>query len=483
MVAVPRLVIAAPASGCGKTTVACGLMAALRARGLAVSGHKVGPDYIDPGYHALATGRPPRNLDPFLCGEDLIAPLFRHGAAGAQVAVIEGVMGLFDGIDPGGTTPPKPPPLLGGNLSPQTPSAPLRGDTSTRADPDFGSTAHVARLLGAPVVLVVDAARAGRSVAALAAGFAGFDPRTPVAGVILNRVASDRHERLLRDALAGTGLPVYGAIRRAEGIITPSRHLGLVPAAERDSTARQAIDRMGALVAASCDLDALLTLARGAPALPAASWTPPPQPATHPAPVVAIAGGAAFTFGYTEQAELLTAAGARVALFDPLRDEDLPAETAGIILGGGFPEVHAAGLSANLKLREQVAALAARGAPVAAECAGLLYLARTLDDLPMCGVLDVRAAMTPTLTLGYRQAVAVTDSVLARAGDMLRGHEFHRTAAVPAAGDQPAWQLGSGTLEGHVAGSVIASYLHTHWAGHPAAAARFTAACAKVPSP
>jgi cobyrinic acid a,c-diamide synthase len=177
MVTLPRLVIAAPASGCGKTTVACGLMTALRARGLAVSGHKVGPDYIDPGYHALATGRPPRNLDPFLCGEDLIAPLFRHGAAGAQVAVIEGVMGLFDGIDPGGMIPPKPPPLLGGSLSPQTPSATL-GDTSTRADPDFGSTAHVARLLGAPVVLVVDAARAGRSVAALAAGFAGFDPRT-----------------------------------------------------------------------------------------------------------------------------------------------------------------------------------------------------------------------------------------------------------------------------------------------------------------
>ena len=152
MVAIPRLVIAAPASGCGKTTVACGLMAALRARGLAVSGHKVGPDYIDPGYHALATGRPPRNLDPFLCGEDLIAPLFRHGAAGAQVAVIEGVMGLFDGVDP-----------------------------AAGLDPDFGSTAHVARLLGAPVVLVVDAARAGRSVAALAAGFAAFDPRTPVA--------------------------------------------------------------------------------------------------------------------------------------------------------------------------------------------------------------------------------------------------------------------------------------------------------------
>jgi cobyrinic acid a,c-diamide synthase len=466
MVALPRLVIAAPASGCGKTTVACGLMAALRARGLEVSGHKVGPDYIDPGYHALATGRPPRNLDPFLCGEDLIAPLFRHGAAGAQVAVIEGAMGLFDGVDPAlGHAAP------GGKAS---------------SDPDFGSTAHVARLLGAPVVLVVDAARAGRSVAALAAGFAGFDPRTPVAGVILNRVASDRHERLLRDALAGTGLPVYGVIRRTEGILTPSRHLGLIPAAEREATARQAMRAMGALIAAQCDLDALLALARGAPALPGPAWAPPepanPTIAAIPAPVVAVAAGAAFTFGYTEQAELLAAAGARVAPFDPLRDEDLPDQTAGVILGGGFPEVHAAGLSANRRLRERVAALAARGAPVAAECAGLLYLARTLDDLPMCGVLDVRTAMTPTLTLGYRQAVAVTDSVLARAGDVLRGHEFHRTAAVPAAGDQPAWQLGPGTVEGHVAGSVIASYLHTHWAGHPAAAARFTAACAKVPA-
>jgi cobyrinic acid a,c-diamide synthase len=452
MVALPRLVIAAPASGCGKTTVACGLMAALRARGLAVSGHKVGPDYIDPGYHALATGRAPRNLDPFLCGEELIAPLFRHGAAGAQVAVVEGVMGLFDGA-------------------------------SREDDPDFGSTAHVARLLGAPVVLVVDAARAGRSVAALAAGFAGFDPRTPVAGVILNQVASDRHERLLRDALAGAGLPVYGVIRRTEGIVTPSRHLGLIPAAERAALAGQAIDRMGALIAASCDLDALLALAARACSLPGPAWSPPPATArTIPAPTIAIAGGAAFTFGYTEQAELLEAAGARVARFDPLRDEDLPEGTAGLILGGGFPEMHAAGLSANGRLRDRVAALAARGAPVAAECAGLLYLARSLDDRPMCGVLDVRATMTPKLTLGYRQAVAVTDSVLARAGDVVRGHEFHRTAAVPAAGDQPAWRVGPGAVEGHVAGSVVASYLHTHWAGHPAAAARFTAACAKVPS-
>ena len=467
MVAIARLVIAAPASGSGKTTVACGLMAALRARGLAVSGHKVGPDYIDPGYHALATGRAPRNLDPFLCGEDLIAPLFRHGAAGAQVAVVEGVMGLFDGADPA-TVPGR--------------------------DADFGSTAHVARLLGAPVLLVVDAARAGRSVAALAAGFAAFDPRTPVAGVILNRVGSDRHERLLREALEASGIVVYGAIRRTDGILTPSRHLGLIPAAERESVAAAGVARMGDLIARSCDLDALLTLARHAPDLPAPPWDPaealaPFSPAPFdwapfgwapfaPAPVVAVAGGAAFTFGYTEQCELLEAAGSRVVSFDPLRDEDLPAGTSGLILGGGFPEVHAAELSANERLRRQVTALASRAAPLAAECAGLLYLARTLDGLPMCGVLDVQATMTPKLTLGYRDAVAVTDSVLARAGDRVRGHEFHRTAATPPSGARAAWRFGSGGLEGHVTGSGVASYLHTHWAGHPAAASRFASACA-----
>jgi cobyrinic acid a,c-diamide synthase len=494
MVAIPRLVIAAPASGCGKTTVACGLMAALRARGLAVSGHKVGPDYIDPGYHALATGRPPRNLDPFLCGEDLIGPLFRHGAAGAQVAVVEGVMGLFDGVGLGGS---------GGRVVP-----PIGGSPGGRApgeDTDFGSTAHVARLLEAPVVLVIDAARTGRSVAALAAGFACFDPKTQVAGVIFNWVGSDRHERLLRDALAGSRLRVYGAIRRTEGIVTPSRHLGLIPAAERSATARRATQAMAELIAASCDLDALLALARHAPDLPGPAWDPATALATvpgsarsvparsvpvhsvpvRPAPAIAMAGGAAFTFGYAEQAELLEAAGARVARFDPLRDEDLPQGTAGLILGGGFPEMHAAALSANERLRARVAALVARGAPVAAECAGLLFLARTLDEWPMCGVLDVRAMMTDKLTLGYRHAVAATDSVLAQAGEGVRGHEFHRTAAVPVSGHQPAWKLATGAREGHVTASCVASYLHTHWAGHPAAAARFTAACraaSKVPA-
>ena len=245
---VPRLVIAAPASGSGKTTVACGLMAALRAAGLAVSGHKIGPDYIDPGYHALATGRPARNLDPFLCGADRVVPLFAHGARGADVAVVEGVMGLFDGTDPG------------------------TGEGA--GDPGFGSTAHVARLLGAPVVLVIDAASMGRSAGAVAAGFARFDPRTTVAGVILNRVASSRHEQLLRGGLAAAGIRVYGAIRRAAQVAAPSRHLGLVPAAERSAAATDAMARLAALIKESCDLPGLLALARGAPPLPGKAWDP-----------------------------------------------------------------------------------------------------------------------------------------------------------------------------------------------------------------
>jgi cobyrinic acid a,c-diamide synthase len=446
VVNVPRLVVAAPASGHGKTTVATGLMAALAARGLAVSGHKVGPDYIDPGYHALATGRPARNLDPVLCGADTIAPLFGHGAAGADVAVIEGVMGLFDG----------------------------RGATAE------GSTAHVAHLLGAPVVLVVDAAAQGRSVAALVSGFASFDPGLRLAGVILNRAGSARHEEILRDALAGIGMPVLGALRRDEAVAAPSRHLGLVPAAEREGAARRAVGRLAALVAEAVDLDAVMALARTAGPLSATPWDPSAAigaPAGPRKPVVAVAGGAAFTFCYTETMELLEAAGADVVAVDPLRDEALPPGTGALVLGGGFPEVHAGDLSANEPLRADVARLAGSGAPVVAECAGLLYLARELDGLPMCGVIDATAAMTARLTLGYRDAVAAGPSVLTPAGTPVRGHEFHRTTVVPGSPAAPAWTFG-GREEGFVRAGVHASYLHLHWAGYPGLARRVVAAAA-----
>ncbi|GII84321.1 hydrogenobyrinate a,c-diamide synthase [Sphaerisporangium siamense] len=505
MVEVPRLVIAAPASGAGKTTVATGVMAALAAKGVAVSPHKVGPDYIDPGYHALAAGRPGRNLDPWLTGEDLLVPLFLHGAAGADIAVIEGVMGLFDGASfPRGAVP--------------------------GADADhFASTAHVARVLGAPVVLVVDVSAQAGSVAALVHGFVSYDTRLRVGGVILNRVGSPRHEQICRDALDGIGLPVLGAIPRTDIAGTPSRHLGLVPPAERSAEALRAVATMGDLITATCDLPALTELARSAPPLTARPWNPREAIATtagdrapsgvaaptggeadvavrrggradvaqraggegdvaqragagadasrSPAPperevVVAVAGGKAFTFGYAEQAELIAAAGATVAVFDPLTDERLPEGTAALVLPGGFPEVYAGELSANEPLRRAVAAF---GGPIAAECAGLLYLCRELDGRPMCGVVDATAAMTDTLTLGYRGAVAVRDSVLTREGERYHGHEFHRTRVTPATGDRPLYRWREGA-DGFGGPRLAASYLHLHWAGSPHLALRLVAA-------
>ncbi|MFG3045505.1 cobyrinate a,c-diamide synthase [Streptomyces sp. NPDC048241] len=521
---VPRLVIAAPSSGSGKTTVATGLMAAFAARGLAVSPHKVGPDYIDPGYHALATGRVGRNLDAYLCGPELVAPLFVHGSRGCDLAVVEGVMGLYDGAAGQG---------------------------------ELASTAQVAKLLRAPVVLVVDASSQSRSVAALVHGFASWDAGVRIGGVILNKVGSSRHEALLREALEEAGVPVLGALRRASQVSTPSRHLGLVPVAERGAPAVAAVAAMGAQVAAGCDLDALMALARGAGALPGGGWSaaealslpthdhpsrsagrrasgagalpetasgsggpshdhpsrsaerrttgagPLPETATRPGepshdhpsrsagrrddnsdavrqrPVVAVAGGAAFTFSYAEHAELLDAAGAEVVTFDPLRDERLPDGTRGLVIGGGFPEVYASELGANDALRKEIAALALSGAPVAAECAGLLYLCRELDGVPMCGVLDASARMGERLTLGYRDAVAVGDSVLAVAGTRMRGHEFHRTVLEPGAGAAPAWGVVAPErrVEGFVQGGVHASYLHTHWASEPGVARRFTERC------
>ncbi|MBC9711862.1 cobyrinate a,c-diamide synthase [Streptomyces sp. TRM66268-LWL] len=493
--AVPRLVIAAPASGSGKTTVATGLMAAFTAAGLAVSPHKVGPDYIDPGYHALATGRVGRNLDAYLCGAELIAPLFAHGAQGCDLALVEGVMGLYDGASGQG---------------------------------ELASTAQVAKLLRAPVVLVVDASSQSRSVAALVHGFASWDPEVRIAGVILNKVGSDRHEELLRDALDESGVPVLGALRRVDRVSQPSRHLGLVPVAERSAEAVESVAALAAQVRQGCDLEQLLALARSAPTLDVRPWSPRAaldagtvsasadatgpaaagRDATVPAaaglhatdaeaagpgasrdgdpsvrqrPVVALAAGPAFTFSYAEQAELMTAAGAEVVPFDPLRDEQLPDGTAGLIIGGGFPEMHAPELAANEPLRKSVAELALSGAPVAAECAGLLYLARELDGRPMCGVLDAEARMSERLTLGYREAVAVTDSVLAAAGTRTRGHEFHRTVIEPGAGPAPAWGMHAPErrVEGFVQQGVHASYLHTHAAALPGAAHRFVERCAQ----
>ncbi|HEY6796572.1 MAG TPA: cobyrinate a,c-diamide synthase [Kineosporiaceae bacterium] len=452
MVTLPRFVVAAPASGSGKTTIATGLMAALARRGLAVSPHKVGPDYIDPGYHALACGRPGRNLDPWLVGEERVAPLLLHGAripAPADVAVVEGVMGLFDGASP----------------RPGLPAG-------------FASTAHVARLVDAPVLVVLDTRSQARTAAAVVLGLRAFDPAVRLGGVVLNRVGSADHERGLREAMAEIGVPVLGALPRRDVVAAPSRHLGLVPVAERAPESRAVVDALADLVESAVDVDAVLALARTAPPLDVEPWDAVAEvggTATGDRPVVAVAGGAAFTFGYAETVELLAAAGARVIGFDPLADPGLPAGTRGVVIGGGFPQVHAEALAANAGLR---ADLAAFEGPLVAECAGLLYLGESLDGVPMAGRLPVRSAMTARLTLGYREARADAASCLGEPGRVVRGHEFHRTATDPAHGASAAWHW-DGARHGFVAdgGLVHASYLHTHWAGEPAAAGRFVAAC------
>ena len=443
------VVVAAPASGSGKTTVATGLIAALRRRGTTVAPFKVGPDYIDPGYHTLAAGRPGRNLDPVLVGADRIAPLARYGAAGAEVAVVEGVMGLFDGRIPDGA----------------------------------GSTAHVAGLLGAPILLVVDCRGQARSLAALLHGFRSFDPAVRIGGVVLNRVGSARHEDVLRAAADEAGLPVLGALPRRDALAVPSRHLGLVTAAEHGGAATAAVDAMAELVVAHVDLDAVVALAAPLPAGPV--WSPADAvrerdtrrvempDSTERDAVVAVLGGAAFTFGYAEHVELLAAAGAEPVTVDPLRDTALPPGTAGLVLPGGFPEEHVADLAANAPLLAAVRELAASGAPVHAECGGLLYLCGSLDGAPMCGVLPADATRAHRLTLGYRDAVALADSALFPQGARVTGHEFHHWSVTPRAGDTAAWGWRGAAPEGFVASGVHASFLHTHPAGDPTAVARF----------
>ena len=438
--------VAAPGSGHGKTTVATGLMGALRAEGLAVAGFKVGPDYIDPGYHALATGRHGRNLDPHLCRPDQMVPLLLHGAASpepADIALVEGVMGLFDG-------------QIGGE--------------------GFASTAHVATLTRTPIILVLDIGHVSRTAAALVHGLHTFDPDVRISGVILNKAGSPRHAAEIVSALEATGLPVLGVLPRDAGIEAPSRHLGLVPAAERDEAAA-AVARLAEQVAGHIDLTAVLQIAYAAPPLDAEPWNPFDlvSPPSDLRPVVAVAGGRAFTFRYTETEELLRAAGCEPVVFDPLTDPALPRGTAGLYLGGGFPEVHAAELSANSSLRAEIQAAIADGLPTVAECAGLLYLCRTVDGAPMVGALPADGRMTDRLALRYRTPVAGRDQLLAAAGRRVTGHEFHRTVVEPPAGDVPAW-LVDGEPSGFASDTLHASYLHLHWAGHPHLAQRFAAA-------
>ena len=461
----PRLVVAGTHSGVGKTTVATGLLAALRKAGHRPAGAKVGPDFIDPGYHALASGRPPRNLDAWLCGAEVIPALAGRAAEGAGLLIVEGVMGLFDGS----------------------------------ADGTLSSTADVARLLDAPVVLVVDAGAMSGSVAALVHGFATFDPSVRLGGVVLNRVGSPAHEVQLREALAPVGIPVLGALGRDDRLTWRDRHLGLVPVAERPAAVTEALDRLAAAVAERIDLAAMLGLAATARPLPVGPVPLPNPPGSEPAQEdgrwlgrtyvpnhrtssgstlrIAVAAGAAFTFTYADTLDALVAAGAEPVPFDPLRDGNLPEGVQGLIAGGGFPEVYAAELAANRPMLDDVRRRVEAGLPTWAECGGLLWLCRSLDGQGMAGVVPADAAMTGSLTLGYREATVSTPSPVGPPGTIVRGHEFHYSTVDPA-GDALMFRSRFGERpEGFATPTLLATYLHHHPGGDPSAIAHFVATC------
>ena len=459
---IPRLVIAGTASGVGKTSVTVALIGALRQRGLRVQPFKVGPDYIDPSHLALAAGRPCYSLDTWMLGPERVRELFAQASRDADVALIEGMMGLFDGHAP---------------------------------ERDAGSAAEVARLLAAPVVLVLDASAMARSAAAVVLGFATLEPELRLGAVITNRVGGAGHADLLRRAIEpATGVTLLGWLPPLAGAHLPERHLGLLPASEYAASA-SAGAALAEAAARTLDLDALLRLAQSAPPL---ATDPLPQderlaeaaPGGQTAPVVrlALAQDAAFNFYYPDTLEALSAAGATLVPFSPLANAHLPADVAGVYLGGGFPEEHAAALSANSSLRAELRAALAAGLPCYAECGGLMYLCQALRDasgaeLPMVGAVPAVAAMRPGpwgLTLGYREATALRDTLLCRAGERVRGHEFHHSALVEPLGEpSAAYRFAeTGALEGYAQGTLLATYLHLPFAGFPVAAVRFVAACA-----
>ncbi len=446
-----RLVIAASRSGEGKTSVTLGLAAALRARGLRVSVAKVGPDYLDTGWHSLAAGRAARNLDVWTMGESGVRAAFSRAAEDADIVLIEGVMGLFDGHRTGAAAT---------------------------------STADVARLLDAPVVLVADASHSAASVAALAHGFASFDPSVRVAGVVLNRFGVHRDRTSIETAFERTGLPVLGWLPREERAELGSRHLGLVQSGEDEAAACEAIAALGDLVETHAQVDALVAIARDVSPLPATSPTWAGLRVERAvAPRIAVARDEAFAFYYADNLEALRDLGAQVVEFSPLRDAALPEGVHGVYLGGGYPELHAAALSANASMRASIARAAASGVPVYAECGGMLYLLRGLADAQgetheMVGLLSASAAMQARLQrVGYVEATLAGPCALGDTGARVRGHEFRYSACEPASGANPLW-LVDGEPRGFREGSVVASYLHLNFAGCPDVAAAFLEACA-----
>lgn len=448
---VPRIVIAGVTSGVGKTTVAVAVMHALSRKGLKVQPFKVGPDFIDPSYHTFVTKRESRNLDVWMMGKEGVLDCFANACRGADVAVIEGVMGLFDGMS-------------GRN--------------------DFASTAHVAKILGAPVVLVVDAGKGARSIAAIVLGFLHFDKDLKIAGIILNNVAGDRHAGYITDALAGrVRAPVIGIIKRNSEIRMEERHLGLVPAPELHKAKRKAIVTAARYVADQIDVDRIVYLC-GTGRLPDA----PDRRELKNRARIAVALDESFNFYYADNLDALKRSGAELAFFSPVHDKRLPEGAGGIILGGGFPEVLADRLEKNTAMIRSIRKAVQDGMPVYGECGGLMYLTRSIRGYRgekkarrMARLVDADTLMTNKLTLNYTEAQC-SGPILGNA--RLRGHEFHYSSIENVARDSRfAYSMKkgkgiTGEKDGMVVnGSGLAAYMHLHFANGKLAG-RLVQACA-----
>ena len=442
----PRIIIAATQSGSGKTTITAGLIAALKNRGLNVQSYKIGPDYIDTGWHELASGKISHNLDSWLVGADRLKEIFTKTSGGADISVIEGVMGLYDGG---------------------------RGGVS--------STAEISKLLDAPVILVIDAKSMGTSAAAVALGFREFDKSINLAGVILNRLGSDSHKKMIVDALDKLNIKCFGAIKRNDEFILPERHLGLVPTTENKSV--DVIKKICAAVETQVDIDALITLAENSSPLENFIYDKNFPPIIK----IAVARDEAFSFYYGESLRELEKLGAEIIFFSPLNDETLPENICGLIIGGGFPEMFAAQLEQNKKLRAEIFNAAQNGLPIFAECGGFMYLMRELIDFDgksfeMCGAIDGAATMTNKLqTVGYVEAEILKDCAIGKAGDKIRAHEFHFSKELKSSGEEifkcKRMRTGNEYLAGAAKNNLVASYLHIHFTGCPNAAKNFVDAC------
>lgn len=461
--AAPGILIAGTASGVGKTTLATGIMGALRRRGLVVQPFKVGPDYIDPSYHSTVCGRPSRNLDNWMVPASSLRELYARATASVDIAVVEGVMGLFDG----------------------------------RSGRDgAGGSAEVAKLLGLPVLLVMDVSKMARSAGAMALGYARFDPNVKVAGIIANDVGSTEHLRMVAEAVEdATDLPVVGHLPRRDDLRLPERHLGLIPTAE-GRTERDFFLRLVEQIEETVDLDAVLRVAREAAPVDAAPTGIFPEVPTQPVTSIGVARDEAFCFYYEDNLDLLSAWGARLIPFSPLHDRALPEGIQGLYLGGGFPELFAEALADNGSMMASIRAAHAAGMPIYAECGGLMYLCQSIENperrrCPMVGLVPARALMPGgRIALGYRQVRARRSTILLEEGQMARGHEFHWSGVEPVLdGPEAPYEVleeggmeSAGVGEGYQQGNLLASYIHLHFASHPRLAASFVASCSRYGS-